>query len=71
MEYQYCRTGNHPHFRHHHFWRRRFLTEEEKKELKARYKEKKIEWITRYKESLEQELKGVTERLNELQKETK
>ena len=71
MKGQCCSTDNYPHFRHHHFWGRRFLTEEEKKELKERYKEKKIEWITRYKESLENELKGVNERLNELKKETK
>ena len=58
----YCR----PFFHH----QRRFLTEEEKKELKERYHEKKIKWIERYKESLENELKGVNERLNELKKET-
>jgi ATP-dependent RNA circularization protein (DNA/RNA ligase family) len=70
MKGHYCQDDNSPHVRRHPFWRRRFLTEEEKKELKERYKEKKIEWITRYKESLENELKGVTERLNELTKET-
>ena len=60
--------GSHCHpFLHH---RRRFLTEEEKKELKERYHEKKIKWIESYKESLENELKGVNERLNELKKET-
>jgi hypothetical protein len=37
----YC----HPFFHH----RRRFLTEEEKKELRERYHEKKIKWIERYK----------------------
>ena len=58
----YCR----PFFHH----RRRFLTEEEKKELKERYHERKIKWIEHYKESLENELKGVNERLNELGKET-
>ena len=58
----YC----HPFFYH----RRRFLTEEEKKELKERYHERKIKWIERYKESLENELKGVNERLEELKKET-
>jgi hypothetical protein len=58
----YCR----PFFHH----RRRFLTEEEKKELKERHNERKIKWIERYKESLENELKGVNERLNELKKET-
>lgn len=51
-------------------YRRRFLTEEEKKELKERYNERKIKWIERYKEFLENELKGVNERLNELKKET-
>jgi len=58
----YC----HPCFHH----RRRFLTEEEKKELRERYHEKKIKWIERYKESLEHELKGINEKLNELKKET-
>jgi hypothetical protein len=58
----YC----HPFFHH----RRRFLTEEEKKELRERHHERKIKWIERYKESLENELKGVNERLNELKKET-
>ncbi len=57
-------------FRHRHFWGRRFLTENEKKELYERRKEMKIKWITQYKGSLENELKGVTERLNELNKET-
>ena len=58
----YC----HPSFQ----YRRRFLTEEEKKELNERYHERKIKWIESYKESLENELKGVNERLNELKKET-
>jgi ATP-dependent RNA circularization protein (DNA/RNA ligase family) len=58
----YC----HPFFRH----RRRFLTEEEKKELQERYHKRQIKWIERYKESLEKELIGVNERLNELKKET-
>ena len=65
-----CNTDSYPHFRHRPFGRRRFLTEEEKKELYERRKEMKVKWITRYKESLENELKGVTERLNELNKET-
>ena len=51
-------------------YRRRFLTEEEKKELQQRYHERKVKSIERYKESLENELKGVNERLNELKKET-
>ena len=70
MHREYHETFCHPLFGHRHRWGRRFLTEEEKKELKERYKEKQIEWITRYKESLENELKGVNERLNELKKET-
>ena len=70
MKVQWCSADNHPHFRHHHLWGRRFLTEAETKELNERYNEKKIEWITHYKESLENELKGVNERLNELKKET-
>ena len=61
----YC----HPAFRHHHALRRRFLTEEEKKELQERHKERKIQWLERYQESLEKELKGVTERIEELKKE--
>ncbi len=61
---------SYPYFRHGHFWGRRYLTVEEKKELQERRKEIKIKWITQYKESLENELKGVTERLNELNKET-
>lgn len=69
MNVHYCGNDNNPHFRHHHFWRRRFLTEAEKKELKKRYNEQKIERLTHYKESLENELTGVTERLNELTKE--
>jgi len=56
----------HPFYYH----RRRLLTEEEKKEIKERYHQKKIKWIERYQESLENELKGVNERLNELKKET-
>ena len=61
---------SYPYFRHRNFWGRRFLTVEEKKELLERRKEMKVKWITQYKESLENELKGVTERLNELNKET-
>jgi len=49
--------------------RRRFLTEEEKKELQERHKEWKVQWLERYQESLEKELKGVTERIEELKKE--
>lgn len=61
-------TNCHPFFGYQHGWRRRFLTDEEKKELKKRYKERKIEWLNRYKESLEKELTGVNERLEELTK---
>lgn len=56
MIVQCCSIDNYPLFRHPHFWGRRVLTEEEKKELKERYKEKKIQWITHYKEPLENEL---------------
>jgi hypothetical protein len=62
-------TECHPFFGHRHHWKRRFLTEEEKKELKERSKEKKIKWIEQYKESLKHELKGVTEALEKLKKE--
>jgi len=58
----------HPHFIHGPF-RRRFLTKEEKEEMKARFKEKKIKWLTHYKEHLEKELAGVNERLGEITKE--
>jgi Ulp1 family protease len=61
----YC----HPAFRHQRALRRRFLTNEEKKELQERHKEQKIQWLERYQESLEKELKGVTERIDELKKE--
>lgn len=70
MKNDYCSTDSYPYFRHRHFWGRRFLTEDEKKELHERRKEMKIMGMTQYKESLENELKGVTERLNELNKET-
>ena len=42
---------------------------EEREEMKARFKEKKIKWLTHYKESLEKELAGVNERLEEITKE--
>lgn len=61
----YC----HPLSQHQHATRRRFLTKEEKKELKDHYKKKKLKWLENYKESLENELVGVKERLDELQKE--
>ncbi|UCH02839.1 MAG: DUF5320 domain-containing protein [Candidatus Bathyarchaeota archaeon] len=49
--------------------RRHFLTKEEKKELKEHYKKKKIKWLEDYKESLEKELVGVKERLDDLKRE--
>jgi hypothetical protein len=36
-------------FSPYHLRGRRFLTENEKKELKAKYKENKIQWIEQYK----------------------
>jgi hypothetical protein len=64
-----CNTHSHPYFKHHRYYGRRFLTEEEKQEIYKRQKDMKIKWMTQYKESLENELKGVTERLTELRKE--
>lgn len=62
--------ASHRHYsRHRYPWRRRFLTKEEKKEFKERKKEKKIKWLERYKDHLEKELKGLTERLEELKAE--
>ena len=58
----------HPFFGHLHFGGRRFLTKEEVKEMKERYTKKKIKWLEHYKESLEKELKGVNERLEEYKK---
>lgn len=54
-----------PFFGLRHHWGRRFPTKEEKKELA----EKKVKWLELYKESLEKELEGVNERLEELKKE--
>jgi len=62
------RSHCNPHFIHGPF-RRRFLTKEEKEELKAHFKEKKINWLNQYKEHLEKELAGINERLEELTKE--
>lgn len=59
---------NHPFFEHQHFVGRRFLAKEEVKGLKERYNEKRIKWLEHYKESLEAELKGVKERLEEVRK---
>ena len=56
----------HPFFGFHHRGRR-FLTKDEKKELN----EKKIKLLEQYKESLEKELQGVNERLEELKLEEK
>ena len=61
----YC----HPTFRQKHVLRRRFLTKEEKKELQEQHKERKIQWLELYQESLEKELKGVTERIEGLKRE--
>lgn len=49
-------------------WGRRFLTKEEKEELKERYKENRIKRVERYKEFLEKELAGVNEWLEEQKK---
>ena len=64
-----CSIDWHPFYQHRHYWGRRFLTEEEKQALQKRRKERKVQWLTQYKESLENELKGVTERLDEFKKE--
>lgn len=69
MHRKHSMTYCHPFFGHRNPWRRRFLTEEEKQELKERSKEKKIKWIEHYKEYLEKELKGVNETLEEFKKE--
>lgn len=50
-------------------WRRRFLTKEEREQMKERYKENRIKRIERYKEFLEKELAGVNEYLEKLKKE--
>ena len=56
---------NYPFFGLRHHWGRRFLTKDERKELDA----KRVKWLELYKESLEKELEGVNERLEELKKE--
>ena len=66
MNDESCTTYGHPFFG----YRRKFFTEEEKRELQKRYREHKIKWIENYKESLEAELKAVIERLEEIKKET-
>ena len=58
----------HPSFMGHHHWNRRFLTNEEKQKMKEAYREKKIQWLEHYKESLEKEMAGINERLEELKK---
>jgi hypothetical protein len=60
------RTYCHPSLRHRRAWKRRFFTNEEKEEMKKHFKEMKMKWMEQYKESLEKELKGVTERLEKL-----
>ena len=69
MHRSYHGTFCHPFFEHRHNWQRRFLTEEEKQKLKEDYKKKKIQWLENYKESLEKEIAGINERLEELKKE--
>ena len=71
MKDEYHRTCCPTFFWHRHPWGRRFLTKEEMKELKERNKEKKIKWLEGYKESLEKELMGVNERLEEFKKDKK
>ena len=50
-------------------YRRRFLTEEERNELRKYRREHATKWIENYKQSLEAELKAVNERLEELKNE--
>jgi hypothetical protein len=66
MCYDNRRTSCHPFLSHRHAWKRRFFTDEEKEEVKKHFKEMKVKWMEQYKESLEKELKGVTERLEAL-----
>ena len=65
MDEDCCTRYSHPLFG----YRRRFFTAEEKKELEKQYRQNRIEWIENYKESLEEELKAVNERLEEIKKE--
>ena len=65
MDENCCITYGHPFFG----YRRRFFTAEEKKELEKQYRKARIERIENYKESLEEELKAVNERLEEIKKE--
>lgn len=45
---------------------RRYLTEDEKRELRDRHRKREIESLERYRESLQNELTGVNERLAQL-----
>ena len=65
MDEDCCTAYAHPFFG----YRRRFFTAEEKKELEKQHRKARIEWIENYKESLEEELKAVNERLEEIKKE--
>jgi hypothetical protein len=65
MDEHCCITYGHPFFG----YRRRFFTAEEKKELAKQRRKARIEWIETYKESLEDELKAVNERLEAIKKE--
>ncbi|MCJ7633757.1 hypothetical protein MUP77_15395 [Candidatus Bathyarchaeota archaeon] len=66
MEDEYCTPECHPFFG----YRRRFLTTEERQELRKHYRENAVKWIENYKKSLETELQAVNERLDEIKKQT-
>ena len=65
MDEDCCTTHGHPFYG----YGRRFFTAEERKELETRHRKARIEWIENYKASLEDELKAVNERLEEIKKE--
>ena len=65
MDENCCTTHGHTFFG----YRRRFFTAEEKKELEEQRRKARIEWIENYKGSLEEELKAVNERLEEIKNE--
>ena len=65
MDEDCCTTYGHPFYG----YRRRFFTAEERKEIEKQHRQARIEWIENYKESLEEELKAVNERLEEIKKE--
>ena len=65
MDEYCCTIYRHPFFG----YRRRFFTAEEKKEIEKKHREARIKWIENYKQSLEEELKAVNERLGEIKKE--